>query len=1156
MDTNNKDMNENKEKVTNSGTEEKKAPQAKRPNNQRRKNNSRSSISAALARTLEASAPDKALIANRHDKNRVGASAESNKDKQGQKNTSNPNAANSNQRNGKNVNKAKTETKPAPKNEAAEKAATEPMANSAKAAPAQPAEQGTVAATDKPKQNAARRGGNRNGRNRRPANASQDKTDTAESKEQQTPAASSEKNQNTTAANASTVQNQKAASAQEPTISRFAAKDAPPVRLKAPPTVKAIQGDAAQTAVAEMKTTEVATATETQAKATEAETQGKTAETVTSAETQTKTPRPRRGRPRKRPQVEAQKEGVTVEASALEKEETQSPQEKPMDAVSTADGNAKKQTNNQRRRQRGRRKASPVYEVEHVAQPGLPEVQAFEVTPVSELPQNEVAEKKTSRFGKNAEKKPSSRFRNGGRSATLGVKETVAPEWVDLPLASTQPVLKTEEEVQAALLNLLEEANVPLSRDSILRHMNVNPQALLDGVLLHMLERGEIFLSKKRKYALPSQLGYLIGRIQVTTRGFGFLIPDDESGDVFIAQKALNGALNGDRVVVRLLEPDASSREGEVVSVREHVNNRIIGTLEKVQGGFVVRSDNSKLGEDFFVSKGELGGAKNGQKVVADIDYSTGEPMLAVKEVLGYPDEAGTDILSILRAHDIPEEFPPYVLRSARAVSQEVSLDDIWRREDLRNWTVVTIDGADSKDFDDAISLHTLENGNYLLGVHIADVCHYVKENGSLDKEAYRRATSVYLVDRVVPMIPAELSNGICSLNPGVDRLTLSCFMEIDSKGRVKEHRIAETVINSNERLVYEDVTALLQGDEEQRERYKELVPTLEQMQTLAIALRQNRERRGSLDFDLPETKIQVDAEGKPIQIGYVERGFANKLIEEFMLIANETVAQHMTLLNLPMIYRVHEEPDEDRISELNLFLGSLGYSIRAGQNGLKPKQVQTLLAKAKGAPEESIVSRVVLRSLKKARYHENSLGHFGLAAEYYCHFTSPIRRYPDLEVHRMVKDTLRGQMNEKRQETLFAELPSIAEHCSEREREAMGAERDVEDLKKAEYLAQHVGEVYEGIVSGVTSFGLFVALPNTCEGMVRISEIGDDYYSYDEKNYRIVGRNSGRIYQLGAPVTITVRQVNIPMRQVDFSLLPSRDPRGRRPKKNVKARS
>ena len=772
---------------------------------------------------------------------------------------------------------------------------------------------------------------------------------------------------------------------------------------------------------------------------------------------------------------------------------------------------------------------------------GLPPVQPFALAPIEPVEPEQSAQGRS-----DASQKRDAPNNKPGRSISL------PPQLPDLPLAATLPALDSERDLHQAILQLLETCQTPLSRDSLLKYIHAKPQALIDGVLLQMLEHGDIFLSKKRKYALPEQLGYLTGHMQVTTRGFGFLIPDDGSDDIFISQKMLNGALNGDAVVARVLDSHgASSREGEVMAVREHVNARIIGTLEKVKGGYVVHSDNNKLGENFFVERGELGGAKSGQKVVADIDYSSGEPMLAVKEVLGYPDESGTDVLAILRAHDIPEEFPPHVSRAARSIVQEISRDDILRREDLRDWTIVTIDGVDSKDFDDAVSLETLENGHYLLGVHIADVVHYLRETGAIDKEAYKRATSVYLVDRVIPMLPVELSNGICSLNPGMDRLAISCFMEIDNKGRVVSHRLAETVIRSKERLVYDDVSALFLGDKEQRKRYEHIVPMLENMQALALILREQREKRGSIDFDLPETQIQVDAEGKPVKIGHYERGFANKLIEEFMLVCNETVAEHMALLDLPMVYRVHELPDAEKIGELNQFLASLGYSIRQSQNGIRPKQLQAVLKKAQGTPEESMISRVVLRSLKKAQYNENNLGHFGLAAEYYCHFTSPIRRYPDLEVHRILKDVMHGQLNEKRQELLRTALPELASHCSERERAAMEAERDVDDLKKAEYLAEHVGEVFDGVVSGVTSFGLFVALPNTCEGMVRISEIGDDYYSYDEKNYRIIGRHTGKMYRLGDMVTITVRAVNTALRQVDFALLPDKAPKGRRPRKS-----
>ncbi len=720
-----------------------------------------------------------------------------------------------------------------------------------------------------------------------------------------------------------------------------------------------------------------------------------------------------------------------------------------------------------------------------------------------------------------------------------------------LPRRSAKPTRATQkdDETIAEIVERSLRANGPMSRQALV-DLSGAPQIEAESVLLNLLDSGRLFLTKKRKYALPEQLGYLTGRLQTTAKGYGFLITEGEGEDVFVSQNNMNGALHGDTIVVRTMEGKGSSREGEVVAVTDRANTRIVGTLKKQKSAFSLTPDNARLGVSFEVEKGRMAGAKDGQKIVGEIVYRDNEPIVRVTEVLGYPDDAGTDVLAIISAHNIPQEFPRHVQSAARAIGQTVDEDDITRREDLRKLNTVTIDGSDAKDFDDAVSCERLKNGNYLLGVHIADVSQYVKENSALDKEALRRATSVYLVDRVIPMLPVELSNGICSLNPGVDRLTLTCFMEIDPRGRVVSHRIAETVINSHARFVYEDVTALLKGDAGLRTQYADFVGMLEDMESLAATLREARQKRGSIDFDLPESKIHVDERGRALNVGLYERGVSNRMIEEFMLICNETVAETMSYLERPMIYRVHEVPDDERISELNTFLGGFGMGLRGAQHGLRPKALQSVLETAKGRPGEAVISRVVLRSLKKARYAAESLGHFGLAAEFYCHFTSPIRRYPDLEVHRIVKDMLRGQLTDKRQEALRAKLPEIAQISSERERAAMEAERDVDDLKKCEYMAEHIGAIFKGVISGVTGFGLFVELPNTCEGMARLADLDDDYYDFDDKNYRVVGRHTRKIYRLGDPVTIQVVSVDTTARRVEFRIQRDADPTGRRPRR------
>ncbi len=717
-----------------------------------------------------------------------------------------------------------------------------------------------------------------------------------------------------------------------------------------------------------------------------------------------------------------------------------------------------------------------------------------------------------------------------------------------------------DPDMQQRILDTLRALGSPQPAEDLLDAMAV-PALPFYHALDALETEGRLFTTRKQKVALPEQLGYVTGRLQITSRGYGFVIPGEEQEDVFVAQSALGGALNGDTVTVRPVQSQSrgASSEGEVIAIVEHANTQIVGTFHKEGTTCTLVPDNKKLGPSFPAVNARRGAAKDGQKVVCRMDYAAGkQPVARVHEVLGWPEEAGTDVLSIIRAHDLPEAFPKVVLNAARAIAQEVPQDDILRREDLRGMTIVTIDGRDSKDFDDAVSLEKLSDGNYLLGVHIADVSHYIREGSALDKEALRRGTSVYFVDRVIPMLPEELSNGICSLNPGVDRLTLSCFMEIDPSGTVVSHRIAETVIRSSERLVYEDVTALLSGNAAMRRRYKRLIPMLTDMQELWGILNNRRMQRGSLEFELPECKVILDEQGHTEDVVLCERGIANRIIEEFMLVCNETVAEHMAHLGKPMIYRVHEVPDEEKITELAAFLGGFGLTLRRSNGPLKPKALQTVLLKAVGRPEENIVSRVSLRSLKKARYCEENLGHFGLAAEYYCHFTSPIRRYPDLLAHRVIKETLRGKLSARRTAALAAKIPEAAQHCSERERAAMETEREVDDLKKCEYLAKHVGEEFTGVISGVTSFGIFVELPNTCEGLIRVSDLPDDYYVFDEKNYRYVGRHRGAIYRLGDSVTITVAAVDAEAHRADFSLVTdwskNRDGSKSRPASRAKA--
>ncbi len=694
--------------------------------------------------------------------------------------------------------------------------------------------------------------------------------------------------------------------------------------------------------------------------------------------------------------------------------------------------------------------------------------------------------------------------------------------------------------MQDKILEALTAAGKPIAPDTLIAQFE--DKAAASSAIEELMKNNRLLLTRKRKLALPEHTGLTPGRVQGHARGFGFFVPQNGGQDAFIPADAMHGAMHGDSVWVRYTDQFSrnGSPEAEVALVSKRAYNKIVGTfeVESRSGGYVV-PDESRIPMDMLIPKDRTLHANAGDKVVASIlEYPDGRrPMLgAVLEVLGNKNTAGTDVLSIVRQFDLSETFSKAAQRQAKQISESVADDDRVMRESLIDKMVFTIDGADAKDFDDAVSLERLSNGNLYLGVHIADVAHYVKEGSALDRDALERGTSVYLADRVIPMLPVELSNGICSLNPDVDRLTLSCFMEIDSAGRVLRHRLAETVIRSKYRLVYEDITRLLQGDAAMQAKYAEIVPMLKELETLCGVLNARRVKRGSIDFDLAEANIRLDATGRPVDVEKAERGIANRIIEECMLIANETVAQHMYDLKSPFLYRVHETPDKEKLTELNAFLQTLGYGIR-NLRDVQPRAIQKVLDMAHGSQEENIVSKVVLRSMQKARYSEQCLGHFGLAATRYCHFTSPIRRYPDLMGHRIIKFMLHGELNEKQVSRLNDRLPDIAEHCSRRERVAMEAERAVDELKKCEYMKERIGDSFAGVISGVVSFGFFVELGNTVEGLVRASTLDDDYYVFDEKGYRMVGRSHGQIYRLGDTVQVRVAAVHMDSRNIDFEL-------------------
>ena len=631
--------------------------------------------------------------------------------------------------------------------------------------------------------------------------------------------------------------------------------------------------------------------------------------------------------------------------------------------------------------------------------------------------------------------------------------------------------------------------------------------------------------------------GPVAGRVQATARGFGFFVPDDGSEDWYLPQDAMHGAMHGDRVLARSMGSRRSGGvEGEVISVEVRAWTQIVGTVD---GGCVI-PDERRIPYVLVPARGGRRVA-DGDRVVARIEqYPDGRrPLLGrITEVLGRRGEAGVDVLAIVRRFGIRDVFPKGALDAAAALPQAVQPEQLAGRLDLRDVCTVTIDGAHSKDFDDAVSLERLGGGLMRLGVHIADVCAYVRSGGAIDREARLRGTSVYFADRVIPMLPEALSNGICSLNEGVDRLTLSCIMDVEASGRVVAHSIVESVIRSRHRLVYEDVTALLGGDSAQRERYADIVPMLLDLEQLQKRLYARRHARGSIDFDIAESEIDIDEQGRAVGLAPAARGIANRIIEECMLLANETVAAHLRERGLPCLYRVHEQPDADRLRELNAFLQTLGYGFRAGGE-VRPQALQRVVEQAAGSPEESIVSRLMLRAMQRARYCEKPLGHFGLALENYCHFTSPIRRYPDLTVHRILKRMLHGGLSGKRLERLNASLPALANETSAAERAAMEAERAVDDIKRCEYMQQELGETFDGVISGVTGSGLFVELTNTAEGFIRLNTLTDDWYRPEIRRYRVVGERTGRVYRLGDRVRVQIARVDMETATIDLLLKP-----------------
>lgn len=702
-----------------------------------------------------------------------------------------------------------------------------------------------------------------------------------------------------------------------------------------------------------------------------------------------------------------------------------------------------------------------------------------------------------------------------------------------------------KERKERILAYMESEGYVPIKRRDMRAMLSVpqEDREKFESLINELIAEGRVFETKKGKLASPKDLQMATGTFIGHARGFGFVTPDAGGEDIFIPASETMGAMQKDRVLYKMLHKAEKGKkaDGVIVRILERGQQRIVGTFEAGSKGYgFVVADDKKIAKDIFISRENTKGAVTGHKVVVEItDYGDDRrnPEGKVIEILGHINDPGVDILSVIRRYELAVEFPEEVYAEIEHLGTEVAEADKKGREDLRDLLTITIDGADAKDLDDAVSLKRLGNGNFELGVHIADVSHYVRENTALDKEAYARGTSVYLVDRVIPMLPHKLSNGICSLNPHVDRLALSCLMEVNGRGEVVSHRILESVINSDYRMTYTAVREILEdGTPALLEQYAEILPMLEDMEELRQILGEKRRKRGSVNFDLPESKIILDENGKPIDIKPYEKSIATNMIEEFMLVCNETIAENSFWQEMPFMYRSHQEPDEDKLEKMEQFLRGFGYYLRKKDGEIHPRELQKVLQKAEETDEERIITRMVLRSMMQARYTAENGGHFGLAAKYYCHFTSPIRRYPDLEIHRMIKKMLHGELDEKASVYYRRKMPDWAKHCSKQERVAEDAERDTDALKKVEFMEDKVGQIYEGIISGVTNWGIYVELPNTIEGMVALSQMDDDYYEFDEKKMLVFGKRTKKSYRLGDKVVVSVAKVDRMMGTIDFA--------------------
>lgn len=694
--------------------------------------------------------------------------------------------------------------------------------------------------------------------------------------------------------------------------------------------------------------------------------------------------------------------------------------------------------------------------------------------------------------------------------------------------------MRTKEDLITTITEIMEDDLYrPLfpQQMAVLLRIEETEEASLQEALGELEASGRLVYTGKGKCAPPAMMGYVIGTLQKHPRGFGFVqLPDKQGEDIFIAPKQMHAAMHKDLVAVKLLKHGRGDHrsEGEIVRILKRNAAQLVCTYyEKRHRGIAV-PENGK-DEDIWISQEKNGGAKHGDRVVIDVAQSR------VVEILGHKGDQGVDVLAILREQGFSDSFPEDVLQMAKQVPQALTDADRKGRRDFRKDMVFTIDGEDTKDIDDAVSVEMTETGNFILGVHIADVTHYVTAGSVLDQCAYERGTSVYPVDRVSPMLPKELSNGICSLNPNVERLTLSVLMEIDRQGEVVSHDIVKGIICSREQMTYANVYKIVEEqDEALCRRYADLVPTLQRMKELTLILQKKRAERGAINLDIPEAKVILDEQDKPVEIVRRQITIANQMIEEMMLVCNETVAEHFYWMDMPFIYRVHEVPEEEKIRRFSEFVRVLGYRIK-GTKQVHPRELQSLLEKVKGKKEERVVSSGLLRSMQKARYTPEQGMHFGLGTQYYCHFTSPIRRYPDLMIHRMIKEVLDGRMDETRQSYYHNMLAEVADHCSERERAAEQVERDSVKLKMTEYMVKHLGEEFSCIISGVANFGMFVETEDLIEGMVSLENLYDDYYQYDEKQYALYGRHTGKKYQIGDKVVAQAVRADIKRKAIEF---------------------